>query len=414
MTDLEERLRDELARVADRAQPGSIRPLRIPDDRLRHRAIRRLAPVLAAAAVAGVVTAASLISPTGPRPPVRAAAGLPKYYVTLNDSMHGRTPVVTATVRVSATGVTLAAVPLLSGQPGEVNEVYGVSAWISGAASDRFFVIGVNNVSGVNEDLYALRLAPDGRPDRLRQYPAAIARQVHPPGVLSPDGTQLADAAFACTKRYCRNGVKVISLATGAHRTWLARGSPYWTAPLSWTSSGQIFFWHRSRAALVYRLLNTTGNGGELLADSSPVASPRDQRGWQPNGPAMLTADGRAVISSDFRSPTGGKGTTVIPGYGPAYLSARILELSPRTGRLLRVLHVATEPESADFGPGCYAASVAPTGLRALIQCGTFGRLDGGHFTPLPGGLSVTWPPADSSHDDAISLGQGIPETAAW
>ncbi len=312
----------------------------------------------------------------------------------------------TATVRVTGTGATLAAVPLLRGQPGEVNQVFNVSAWISGAASDRLFVIGVNNAGSVGENLYALRLAPDGRPDRLRQYPAAIARQVHPPGLLSPDGTQLAVVAYACTRHYCRNGIRLISLATGAHRTWLTRGDQWWTTPLSWTSSGQVFFFHRSREASGYRLLDTTGNGGELLADSSPVASPRDQRGWQggwqASGLVILTPDGRAVLTSDFRTAAGGKGRT----------TARIVELSPRTGRLVRVLHVATEPDSAGFLAGCYAASVAPTGVHALIQCGTFGRLDGSHFAPLPGGLSVTAPPAGP--DPVLVLGRGLPETAAW
>jgi hypothetical protein len=37
-------------------------------------------------------------------------------------------------------------------------------------------------------------------------------------------------------------------------------------------------------------------------------------------------------------------------------------------------------------GWGCYAESLGPSGVHALIWClNSFGRLDGSHFTPLPG-----------------------------
>jgi peptide/nickel transport system substrate-binding protein len=55
MTDLEEQLRRDLKDIAERAQPMRIRPLRTPPSRRRNRTVRWLAPVAAAAAVAGLV-----------------------------------------------------------------------------------------------------------------------------------------------------------------------------------------------------------------------------------------------------------------------------------------------------------------------------------------------------------------------
>jgi len=55
MTDLEEQLRRDLKDIAEGAQPIQIRPLRTPPSRRRNRGVRWLAPVAAAAAVAGLI-----------------------------------------------------------------------------------------------------------------------------------------------------------------------------------------------------------------------------------------------------------------------------------------------------------------------------------------------------------------------
>ena len=58
MTELEERLSRELKEISERAQQGSIRPLREPRARKRPRAVRWLAPVAAAAHLVGARQAA--------------------------------------------------------------------------------------------------------------------------------------------------------------------------------------------------------------------------------------------------------------------------------------------------------------------------------------------------------------------
>jgi hypothetical protein len=74
---------------------------------------------------------------------------------------------------------------------------------------------------------------------------------------------------------------------------------------------------------------------------------------------------------------------------------AKIVELSARTGQLLRVLHTVTKrdvmpgPDGVDnaiaLDGDCRVMALGPTGVHALIECFGFGRLDGGRFTPLPG-----------------------------
>lgn len=141
-----------------------------------------------------------------------------------------------------------------------------------------------------------------------------------------------------------------------------------------------------------YRVLNVGGRGGNLIASSRPVASPPVQNGWFLPA-AALTPDGRALITPDYRNvpcPDGG-GTAVL----------RVVELSARTGRLLRVLRVAAMPGSRDnpalFVDGdCSVLSLGPAGLHALAQCTGFGRLDGTRFTPLPG-IPLAMNPARAS-----------------
>ena len=162
----------------------------------------------------------------------------------------------------------------------------------------------------------------------------------------------------------------MVSLATGATRTWLARSPVLMpTFVVNWPGTGhQVFFSYDGR----YRLLDVAGPGGSLLANSRPIASPVIVHGWASDSP-MLTPDGKAVIWSQ----TGGR------DFGSA---DRIAEFSAHTGRLLRVLYTVTSHvSSTGVLQGCFLDSLAPTGLHLLIECIHFGRLDGSHFTALAG-----------------------------
>lgn len=379
MTDFEERLRHDLRNISEHARPESIRPLRIPPSRRRSRAVRWLAPVAAMAAVTGIITAVSLTEgATGNRPvSAGAAAVMPRYYVTLHSVIPGN---ITATVRDSATGASLESVLVMHADLRRGHNVPAGLIWITAAANDRVFAIG--DVLGVD----VLRLAADGHVERLSHLPKKIIPGLLDgmPGLLSPDGTELAlsnQLSVRCSGGVlCPTGadVTVVSLATGATRTWTWRGEdPPFIHLLNWPGNGhEVFFLDQDSP----RLLNVSGPGGSLLASSRPIAAPVLPRGWG-SWNRMLTPDGKAVIAGIF------------PDFTPRQpVTCRIAEFSARTGRLLRVLYTATANPSPAFGyvPCEGPESLAPSGRNVLIEgLGHFGRLEGSHYTALPGWVAL-------------------------
>ena len=386
MTDIEERLRQDLNKLAERAQPGSIRPLRVPPAGGRSRTVRSLAPVAAAAAVIGLVAGISLASRSARHQslPAETSAGMPPYYVTLVTTVHPQraatktavtpTPVPatitqTAVVRDSATGTVLATVQVPAGgtPPG--------AGGITAAADDQTFAI--TNGDGI----FLLRITAGGRSAQLRQLPLSPDQYIT--GVaaaLSPDGSRLAIAVEQqrCPASGCSFGIEVLSLATGDQSTW------WWSShgvqqDLSWAGNGkQVMFLATGVGLAGYRLLDTARPAGSLLTASRPMSFPVPPL----YGLALLTPDGRTIITSAART---------VPGHdGGGTVIAQIVELSARDGRLLRVLHVATARYTRQHPAvlvmaGCGVLSLGSAGLHALVQCFNFGRIQGSQFTPLPG-----------------------------
>lgn len=417
MTELEERLRRDLQWVSQRADPGSIRPLRVPPARRRARAVRWLAPVAAVAAVIGVVTgvslagrspghrSASVLSPGQPEP----VGPMPPYLVTLAATYPQNAP--WAFVRDSATGAVLTSVHL----PALVTNEGSSSPSIT-AGDDRTYIITVSGQETVGKATrtstfrmpptpryphgrtittrspadvvtvnryYLLRVAADGRSASFTRLDIPISAHATDRIALSPDDTMVATAIQACHQGGCQyTGIQVVTLATGASRTWTtqARGAPF---SVSWAGNGHIAFqWDRG-----YRLLDITQPGTNLLASSVPMAGPPAvPTGFVP--PALVTSDGRAVITSTVQNiPEGNGRDTVI---------AKIVELDASTGQLLAVLHTAiardvttgqdtVQTNVSSLDQTCQVLSLAPAGVHALVQCFGFGRVDGTRFMALPG-----------------------------
>jgi hypothetical protein len=383
MTDLEQRLRDELHRIGERADPGSIRPLRVPPARERSRLARWLAPAAAAVAVIGVITSVSLVGGPARRPPADREGRMPPYYVLVQESFAGSTGgfLDRAVVRDSVTGRALASIRL----PGS-----GLVA-ISGAADGRTFVITDGN------DLFRMRLAADGRSAQLSRLPITVANAFYHSVTLSPDGSTVAFESQSCVLFRCQySAIQLVSLRTGATRTWSTRAltqlNSIW---ISWDGNDHVLFsWASTGAPPVrrsgYWLLDVSGPGGSLLAARKlPLPLPL-MPGISGPGPlseprsAFITHDGSAVITSTF-SAAG-------PSQRPTLVST-VVEQSARTGRVLRVLlretSVGWRPIFGAHRDGCWVYSLGPTGVHALVGCFSpgyiFGRLDNGRFTPLPG-----------------------------
>jgi hypothetical protein len=352
---------------------------------------RWLAPVAAVAAVIGVITGVSVASQPASQQPsagqqavpaiAQPTGPMPRYYVTAFQTFGGGgdgEPATFAVVHDSVTGAALATVrlPTLTAQGG----TGGLR--ISAAGDDRTFLITQQPGSAVI-GFYLLRLAADGRSAKLSKQPVNLPRPLSVVDqALSPDGRRLALAVQDCGSTSCRyDGIRVVTLATGAVSSWTTRANGF-PLNVSWVGNGQVAFEWQSDAQggqqTGYRLLSLSGTRRDLLAARAIGSPAPESTHYVPA--ALVTANGSIVVTSTVQNMPGG---TVV---------AKIIELSARTGQLLRVLHTATVPNAGGGANGaglldqeCNVLSLAPSGVHVLVACFAFGRVDGSRFTPLPG-----------------------------
>lgn len=391
MTELEERLSRELKELSEHAQPGSIRPLREPAARKRRATVRWLAPAAAVAAVLGVIAAVSVIGRPGSSspPPVGTQGPMPPYYVTAYQAFvgsNGATVRTYAVVHDSATGKALATVrvPTLIAQDG----TGGLS--ITAAGDDRTFVI-TQEPGATVTGFYLLHVGANGHSAKLSTLPVHIPASLSvTDDALSPDGRRLALDVQDCNIKTCQYaGIRIVTLATGAVTTWSTRANGF-PLNVSWVGDGQLAFeWQSGRHVpppgqqTGYRLLDLTGQGRDLMA-SRPIGSPPlEPTFYMPA--ALVTPDGSVVVTSTVQN--------VPDGHGRYTVVAKVIELSARTGRLLRVLRTVTVRDATGGQNGtvgqldqnCNVRSLAPSGTHVLVACFAIGRIDGDRFTPLPG-----------------------------
>jgi hypothetical protein len=398
-------LQNELtAAFRERAGPATqavVNPAGIFRRAVRDRQHRRMAAgaasVMAVVAVAAGVSVASrtarpALSPvdqppgllleaavTGPPPARAAVSGMPPYYVTTD---HDR-PV--AEVRDSASGKILSAVRLPQGIEPKMSK-------ITAAGDDRTFVLAL---SFPQTRFYLLRVTADGRSARLTplSIPPLPAGESANDIAVSPDGSKLAVAVQFSGGQ--QGAVEAVSLATGAVHTWTtARTGMPWA--LSWADGGRElgFFWDdggpsagspQTTASGLW-VLDATAPGSDLMSGRRIIP---EFTGGDDVQSAVLTPDGAAVIASVTYDGTGhvGRGTVV----------GGIAELSAQTGHPLRTLLAEHAPYSAApeghagwYIATCTLAAADATGNHLLVNCDSFGRLDHGRFTALPGSAPQT------------------------
>jgi hypothetical protein len=303
MNDLEERLRAVTRAAAGQIPPERIPPLRAPAPGRFSRAVpgiarltgghsprwrrwqARLAPVVAAVAVVGLVAASLTLAhaigghQAAPASPTTPGGGPPPYYVAMAKGHFGIASPGDAAVRSTATGAVITYVPQPRGE-----EYFGVS----GASDDSTFVLGAETTSQIGHASRYPASAPSSGPARfylLRFDAATRTAKVTPlsmpelPHVewftLSPDGTELA--VFSATPATVT--ASVYSVASGAARTWTAstrRGRYVWVAGAApyWVQGGRLAFWLGPTGGFknVNDLLNTNTAGGRLLSSSRRFA----------------------------------------------------------------------------------------------------------------------------------------------
>ena len=401
MPDLENLLREELQREAQKVQPELLRPLQVPTRRPSWRP--RLLPFTAAAAVIAVITAGALVAgltaahkPAARKPAVSGstAAGLPRFYVTTSSSPGGRG--IQAVVRASASGQVTGTVRVPSALPVEWADSGGT--FVTAAADDRSFIIGVQGGQaptklGLDLRLFRFAISAAGKPGHLTELAAAPVRNETTEGIaLSPDGKLLAVSLMRDSPPDAGGAIQVLDLATGATRTWTAPAhSVYIPGPPSWADGSRViaFTWLRSTqsglmsAPRGIRLLDTAVPGDNLVAGT--VIVPRGVVAAGSVVSALITPDGRDVIVVTWRDLTPQASThTVI---------VQFAELQAATGRLVRLLYTRTERYGmAPFitlQDSLGVLSLGSQGRYALVQGIQFGWLDvggpdPGRFTPLP------------------------------
>lgn len=400
MPDVENLLREELKRAAERVQPELLRPLQAPTRRPSWRP--RLLPLAAAAAVTAVITAGALVAgltaahkPAAHKPAVSGStpASLPRFYVTTSSGGPG----IQAVVRASASGQVTGTVPVPSAIPVEWADSGGT--FVTAAADDRSFIIGVQGGQaptkiGLDLRLFRFTISAAGKPGHLTELTAAPMRNETTEGIaLSPDGKLLAVSLMSDSAGNAAPTIQVLNLATGATRTWTAptRNYPYLIGPPSWADGSRViaFSWlNADQSGLMaaprgIRLLDINAPGDNLVAGTLIV--PRGVVAGGKLVSALITPDGRDVIVVTWRDLT--------PRASTHTVVVQFAELQASTGRLVRLLR--TERARYDQGnvvtveDSLGVLSLEPQGRYALVQGVKFGWLDvggpdPGRFTPLP------------------------------
>jgi hypothetical protein len=351
-------MRDELirARLGETARllASASRPeLTVLHRRVRRRRIRIGASTLAVSMVLGAGAAvggahvretgvhrspaAAAWRPAGPPLPADAGPSAAPYLVTI---AFQQAP---AAVKVQnvVTGKVLATVrpPQTSG-PADFVEV-------AAAGDDRTFFL-LSQLSGGQAVYYELRLNPDGTVRSLTKVLTGTGSSAF---AVSPDATRLAYTTG--------NGITVVSLPTGARRSWTTKATDVVT-DLSWAGDRMLAFgWQVNDAASPragVRLLDTAAAGSDLMASRLVVPVDRTLPGGFSGAQSALIAAGGSVVFV-----TVDNGSVADP-------RSEVVEYSVRTGRMLAVL----TPSAFESGMGtsCMALWSDPSGAQVAAECG--------------------------------------------
>jgi len=455
--EIEDRLRAATRAAASTVTADSVPPLRLASDRpSRSRGGSRasasvwgrwLAPVAAAAAVVAVAAAMVVVgrtvdhrsggtgaSPSSRPGPVRtgppissyvASGRVPRYYVSIESNGNPNFHPSYAVVRATATGARLGLY---------VPAVGKTVAAVTADAHDRTFVLDeqpwVNPNSNANQSFeprtfYLLTLDSGGHIAALNSAPVSVpGGQLMTGFALSPDGKKLAIAVQPDNNKREPDltEVKVITLATGATRTWTASGTigfgPDDARSLSWAADERTlaFDWEGNGPGVhtgVW-LLDLSAGGGSLLADSreavtllnqaslgtTPLPSASVPLSVSPTGPAqatpptcqedsIITPDGSTIVCGaiaevDARDRLNSGMPAASPQRGAV---TEFIEYSAATGKVARILGHWKFGKVGALSVEVLWSDASGSVLIGVIPDsggGRVGVISGNEFTPLP------------------------------
>ena len=214
-----------------------------------------------------------------------------------------------------------------------------------------------------------LRLGDDGKPQST-SAPADIPVAARnngsngdPEFAVSP-GARLA-AVITPT------GIMVLSLATGATRSWTIPSADGYATGLSWAGDRYLAFQFVSQS-------RDSDAGGVRVLDTRSAAT------------AALSAS-RLIISNE-RKLAGGisgvfnpvitpDGSKIVAAAWTGFLVAELAEFSAQTGRLIAVLMPAEHMPG--HGSPCQALWTDASGSHLIAYCSSSGVINGTRFTPV-------------------------------
>ncbi len=316
--------------------------------------------VLAALLLTGVLGCQSALPVAAGAPAASAPAASAPFYLEASLEGAAATP----------------AVRVINGFTGQVEAVIAAPAgagsfpWVGrttwypcGAApDDRTFLL-----CGTHQ-YWELRLGDDGKPQPMTG-PADIPVAARNTGNGDPEfavsvGRRLAAVATAA-------GIMVVSLVTGATRSWAIPSGDGYATGLSWAGDRYLAFqfWPQPRDhdAGGVRVLDTGSAATAALAASRLIIS--NER---------TLAGGISAVFNPVITPGG---SMVVAAAWTSFNVAELAEFSARTGRLLAVLIPAASMPG--HGSPCQVLWTDSSGAHLIAYCGTPGVVNGTRFTPV-------------------------------
>ena len=316
-----------------------------------------LAALLAAASLAGCATTARSAMIAAGTPAAGDPAASAPFYL--------ESATATPAVRV-INGFTGQAKGTIAAPPGAGSFPWvGRTEWYpcGAAPDDRTFLL-----CGTRQ-YWEVRLAGDGKPQPL-SAPANI------PPLARNNGTN-GDPEFAVSpdRRLAAvatpTGITVVSLVTGATRSWTIPSADGYASSLSWAGDRYVAFqfWLRPR---------DKGAGGVRVLDTgSPAAAALPASRLVISNERKL-AGGITGVFNPVITPDGSK---IVAAAWTGFQIVELAEFSARTGQLLSVLIPAASMPGHGFP--CQALWTDPSGAHLIAYCGIGGVVNGTRFTPV-------------------------------
>ena len=382
MNTVEDRLRDAYRAAAETVRPETVLtdgvrgladddPLPVRRRRRLPAGGRRLVPLAAAAAVAAVAIATSVLVPrsgpgrSGPPRDTAAGRGTPAFFVALNWFTHPSMVVVNAT-----TGARGATIRL----PFRATELTGV------ATGDGRTFVAAARTAACRTSLYRFSVSAQGRPTALSPI-ASVPGIIGSPWdmAMARDGRTIAYAALACGQAAgpraqnppLKGYLTVVNTATGQTRRWVYTGRAaqafHGTGDVSLSADGRV-------VAFTDWVLRTDAAPGNLMRRGRVVARNGEFGPSVILGGLEVAPDGKTVYFGTFR----------VRQDKPTWRGWQLRALDLATGQTSLVRSVpGTQGTPA-------AVSADPTGRFLMIEYATrhgtrLARLDlaTGRLTPV-------------------------------